>query len=153
MVGTFEAGSFPSAFPDTCVLKGSMATLPGEETLTRGRVVFAKPGRMRWVYESPEPSLVVSDGETLWIYDPAAREAQRLPVTQGYLTGAALAATPFARLELTGEWVALIILVTLIAGLVVSLRAFWARTVVRVLGSWIAATGLLLIGWSFRTGS
>ncbi|MEW6265133.1 MAG: ArgE/DapE family deacylase [Thermodesulfobacteriota bacterium] len=32
MVCVFEAGSFPSAFPDTCLLKGSLATLPGEET-------------------------------------------------------------------------------------------------------------------------
>ena len=32
MVCVFEAGSFPSAFPDTCVLKGSLATLPGEDT-------------------------------------------------------------------------------------------------------------------------
>ena len=32
MVGVFEAGSFPSAFPDTCLLKGSIATLPGEDT-------------------------------------------------------------------------------------------------------------------------
>ena len=33
MVGMFESGSFPSAFPDTCVLKGSIASLPGEETV------------------------------------------------------------------------------------------------------------------------
>jgi acetylornithine deacetylase len=32
MVGMFDSGSFPSAFPDVCVLKGSLATLPGEET-------------------------------------------------------------------------------------------------------------------------
>ncbi len=32
MVTMFESGSFPSAFPDTCVLKGSLASLPGEET-------------------------------------------------------------------------------------------------------------------------
>jgi acetylornithine deacetylase len=31
MVGVFQSGSFPSAFPDTCLLKGSIATLPGEE--------------------------------------------------------------------------------------------------------------------------
>jgi acetylornithine deacetylase len=31
MVGSFEAGSFPSAFPDTCLLKGSIAALPGED--------------------------------------------------------------------------------------------------------------------------
>ena len=55
-----------------------------------GQVVFAKPGKMRWSYTEPAPSLVVSDGELLWIYDPEAREAQRLKVTAGYLTGAAL---------------------------------------------------------------
>lgn len=32
MVGVFKAGSFASAFPDTCLLKGSIATLPGEDT-------------------------------------------------------------------------------------------------------------------------
>ncbi len=31
MVGSMEAGSFPSAFPDTCLLKGSLATVPGED--------------------------------------------------------------------------------------------------------------------------
>jgi acetylornithine deacetylase len=31
MVGTFAAGSFPSAFPDSCVLTGSIATLPSED--------------------------------------------------------------------------------------------------------------------------
>ena len=78
--------------------------------------------------------------------------ATTLGTFHGFLAGAPLAATPSARLELMGEWVALVVLVTLIAGLVVSLRAFWARVLVRVLGSWIAATGLLLIGWSFRAG-
>ena len=32
LVGIFQSGSFPSAFPDTCLLKGSIASLPGEET-------------------------------------------------------------------------------------------------------------------------
>jgi acetylornithine deacetylase len=31
MIGSFEAGSFPSAFPDACLLKGSLATVPGED--------------------------------------------------------------------------------------------------------------------------
>jgi hydrogenase/urease accessory protein HupE len=71
----------------------------------------------------------------------------------GFLTGAALARTPSAALELTGTLVALIVVVTLVAGLVVSIKAFWARVAVRVLGSWIAATGLLVIGWSLRAGN
>jgi outer membrane lipoprotein carrier protein len=69
------------------VLSGSLA---GEEVPARGRVIFAKPGRMRWVYESPEPSLVVSDGETLWIYDPTAKEVQVLSVDSGFLSGTAI---------------------------------------------------------------
>ena len=40
MVGVFESGSYPSAFPDTCLLKGSMATLPGEDSnIVKGEFV------------------------------------------------------------------------------------------------------------------
>lgn len=59
-------------------------------TTSQGKVVFAKPGRMRWTYEAPEESLVVSDGEWMWIYDPNAKEAQKLPVAGGALSGAAV---------------------------------------------------------------
>ncbi len=56
-----------------------------------GSVVFAKPGKMRWSYEQPDESLVVSDGKILWLYDPVHREAQRLSVAQGEtLSGAAI---------------------------------------------------------------
>ena len=55
-----------------------------------GEVFFAKPGRMRWSYSRPQQSLVVSDGETLWIYDPEQKEAQRMSVTAAFVSGAAL---------------------------------------------------------------
>ena len=61
-----------------------------QELRASGKAVFAKPGRMRWTYETPEPSVVVSDGQTLWIYDPKAREAQEFPVGQGFLSGSAV---------------------------------------------------------------
>lgn len=32
MVGMFESGSFNSAFPDSCILKGSLASLPNEKS-------------------------------------------------------------------------------------------------------------------------
>lgn len=62
----------------------------GRESEARGEVVFAKPGRMRWTYEAPEPSVVVSDGQTLWIYDPEAGEVQVMDVGQGFLSGTAI---------------------------------------------------------------
>ena len=62
----------------------------GPLTTSRGRVVFAKPGKMRWSYSEPEESLVVSDGRWLWLYDPLNREVQKLAVGDGYLSGAAV---------------------------------------------------------------
>jgi outer membrane lipoprotein carrier protein len=55
-----------------------------------GRVVFAKPGKMRWTYDAPDPSVVVSNGSLLWIHDVEARSVTRLEVTAGFLSGAAL---------------------------------------------------------------
>lgn len=62
----------------------------GQEMEASGVALFAKPGRMRWTYEKPEPSIVVSDGKTLWIYDPTAREVQEFAVGQGFLSGTAV---------------------------------------------------------------
>lgn len=77
-------------FRQTTESVGIGAAIPGESSQSKGRVILAKPGRMRWQYESPEPSLVISDGKDLWIYEETAREAQHLAVTTDYLSGAAL---------------------------------------------------------------
>jgi NADH:ubiquinone oxidoreductase subunit H len=49
-----------------------------------------------------------------------------------------------------GVVTALFVLVVLVAAFVVALRTPWARIAVRVGGSWIAASGLLMLGWSMR---
>ncbi len=41
-----------------------------EERRAQGSVRYKRPGRMRWHYESPDEQLLVTDGETLWLYDP-----------------------------------------------------------------------------------
>jgi len=43
-------------------------------------------------------------------------------------------------------------MVALGAALVVSLKIPWARIAIRVAGSWIAAIGMLWLGWTFRGG-
>ena len=35
-----------------------------------GRVSYKRPGKMRWLYEAPEEQLFVTNGETLWLFDP-----------------------------------------------------------------------------------
>jgi outer membrane lipoprotein carrier protein len=62
----------------------------GVTSRASGNVAFAKPGRMRWDYVTPAQSAVVSDGSTLWIWDPALGEAQKLAVSDGFLSGAAI---------------------------------------------------------------
>jgi outer membrane lipoprotein carrier protein len=61
-----------------------------EAMMASGRVQFAKPGRMSWTYTAPQPSLVVSDGATLWIVDPEAKEVQVLAVNEAFLSGTAI---------------------------------------------------------------
>jgi urease accessory protein len=51
-------------------------------------------------------------------------------------------------LQFFGIAVILFVLVALLAALVISLRYQTARTIFRVAGSWIAASGVLLMGWS-----
>jgi len=77
--------------------------------------------------------------------------AALLGLGHGYLNGSALAQPGLGAVGLLGIAVAVFTLVALAASFVVPLRAVWARLVVRVAGSWIAAIGLLLIGWAMRS--
>ena len=71
----------------------------------------------------------------------------------GWLNGAGIAASGRELLGLVGIAGATFVLVALAAALVVSLRREWMRIAVRVAGSWIAAIGLLMFGWSLRGGA
>jgi hydrogenase/urease accessory protein HupE len=73
-----------------------------------------------------------------------------LGLHHGYLNGAGIGATGAAVLALVGLAGAVFLLVALAAAFVVRLRAEWARIVVRVTGSWIAASGILMLGWAMR---
>ncbi len=79
--------------------------------------------------------------------------AALLGLGHGYLNGSALAQPGLGAVGLLGIVAAVFSLVALAASFVVPLRAAWARVVVRVAGSWIAAIGLLLIGWAIRSGA
>jgi urease accessory protein len=69
----------------------------------------------------------------------------------GYLNGSLGAAGGLAPSGLAGVAATVFVLTALAAALVVALRGDVPRLVVRVAGSWIAAIGLLLVGWSLRT--
>ena len=72
-----------------------------------------------------------------------------LGLVHGFLNGAAFQGGA-GTFGLLGIMTMLFVLVTLISALVVSLKKPWTRIAVRVAGSWIAATGLLMFGWAMR---
>jgi outer membrane lipoprotein carrier protein len=47
-----------------------------------GQVWILKPGMMRWDYTKPERQTIIANGDTLWIYLPAERQAIRDQVNQ-----------------------------------------------------------------------
>jgi urease accessory protein len=76
--------------------------------------------------------------------------AAALGVLHGYDNGRDLAGTTGALVAIAGIACSLFAIVSLLAGQVAVLRAQWARLAVRISGSWIAAIGLLMLGWSVR---
>ena len=76
--------------------------------------------------------------------------AALLGLYHGYLNGAGMGLLGSASLVLLGLVFAVFILVSLTAAFVVQLQAPWARIAVRVVGSWIVASGLLMLGWSLH---
>ena len=68
----------------------------------------------------------------------------------GYLNGSGMGSSVFAGMVLVGLVGGVFVVVALAAGIVVRLRVDWGRIAVRVAGSWIAASGLLLLGWAAR---
>jgi urease accessory protein len=75
--------------------------------------------------------------------------AVALGLLHGFLNGVALREGA-GLLGLLGIAVTLFVVTALVAALVLSLRRPWTRIAVRVAGSWVAAMGILMIGWSFR---
>ena len=70
-------------------------------------------------------------------------------IMHGFFNGIALKAGP-GSLGLLGIMSALFVLVAIVSAFVISLKPPWTRIAVRVAGSWVAAMGLLMIGWFFR---
>jgi len=68
----------------------------------------------------------------------------------GYLNGSGMGRPEHGGLALLGLIFAVFVLVAIASAFVVRLRRHWEHIAVRVMGSWIAACGLLMLGWAAR---
>lgn len=75
---TFQAG-----FTQEYVLK-----MHNQRRMSKGRVIFEKPGKMSWTYTEPYGNRVVSDGKTLKVYEQDNQQMFEQPVDKSYYPAA-----------------------------------------------------------------
>lgn len=59
-----------------------LAEMQKAERTATGTVYFLKPGKMRWEYEPPNEQVILTDGTTLWLYDPLLDNVTLQPLDQ-----------------------------------------------------------------------
>ena len=52
--------------------------------ITRGNVLIKKPGKMKWIYNSPDPQILISNQKYLWLYTPEDEQATKMPIENVY---------------------------------------------------------------------
>jgi len=60
-----EMQSFQGNFLQTTIVESE-----DRRASASGIIAYQRPGKMRWEYQEPDPQLLVTDGDTLWLYDP-----------------------------------------------------------------------------------
>lgn len=50
----------------------------------RGEVLIQKPGKMKWTYQAPDPQVLVSNGDTLWLFLPEDNQATKMKIQSVY---------------------------------------------------------------------
>jgi outer membrane lipoprotein-sorting protein len=64
----------------TQALKGSFVQIGPEGQVDEGRFYIQKPGRMRFEYAAPNPTLIVSDGSTVAVINKKLNTTDRYPI-------------------------------------------------------------------------
>jgi outer membrane lipoprotein carrier protein len=77
--------SFSARFTETVTRQGAP---PVQRT---GTICYQKPGKLRWEFDTPQPETIVSDGKTIYDYDPELDQVVETPLAQAFKNQAAAA--------------------------------------------------------------
>ncbi len=67
-------------------------TRPGAPPVSRSGVIsYQRPGKLRWEFEGSQPETIVSDGKTIYDYDPGLNQVVETPLAQAFRSQAAAA--------------------------------------------------------------
>ncbi len=65
-------------------IQKSYLKVMGQSQVAKGSVIIKKPGRMKWDYSAPDPQLLISDEDYLWLYLPDDKQATRMKIESVY---------------------------------------------------------------------
>jgi outer membrane lipoprotein carrier protein len=80
-----DTQSFSASFRE------ELSTVGAAKRERTGMVYFMKPGKMRWNFESPDTETIVSDGTTMYNYDPDLDQVVETPLKQALASSSAAA--------------------------------------------------------------
>jgi outer membrane lipoprotein-sorting protein len=67
---------------DVATLKGNFVQVNPDGNLSQGVFYIAKPGKMRFEYQAPTPTLIVADGRTVAVANTKLNTVDRYPLSE-----------------------------------------------------------------------
>lgn len=65
----YSGRGFSAAFDQEATIKAMQIT-----DTAQGQLFVQRPGKMRWEYTAPEPQIIITDGDNLWVYRPLDKQ-------------------------------------------------------------------------------
>ncbi|PIQ95481.1 MAG: outer membrane lipoprotein carrier protein LolA [Nitrospinae bacterium CG11_big_fil_rev_8_21_14_0_20_56_8] len=62
----------------------SYVKMMGKSQEARGEVKIKKPGKMKWIYTAPDPQVLISNENVLWLYVPEEEQVSKMPLDNVY---------------------------------------------------------------------
>ncbi|HKL64584.1 MAG TPA: outer membrane lipoprotein carrier protein LolA [Roseovarius sp.] len=73
-------GEISAYLDDLRTAQGQFTQVNADGSISTGRILLKRPGRVRFEYDPPGEALVVADGDTVGIVDPRSNEKQGYPL-------------------------------------------------------------------------
>jgi outer membrane lipoprotein carrier protein len=78
-------GSFRASFAE------QITPFSGAPKTRHGKIYFQRPGKMRWDFAPPDNETIVSDGTTLYSYQPDLNQVVEVPISKAFSSSVATA--------------------------------------------------------------
>ena len=62
----------------------SFVNMINRTEIAQGNVQIKKPGKMKWVYNDPDPQVLISNQKNLWLYSLEDKQVTKMPVESVY---------------------------------------------------------------------